>query len=240
MTRARHPGPVSLAGLRWLAAVGPAPLEAWATAMGWAPSTAKSHAARLAREGWTEACSMTRGQGSLYFATRTGTEMARLDATPVVRTPAPMTWAHHEACAWTAAWLTVRGRRVVGGRQLLADDRWRGEVHWLEHGGVRRRGHRPDLAAGLRAGGPLLPIEVELATKSSARLRAILGLYSGWITSGKTTAVIYICQSELVAEHIRAQGARVGVAAARKTLRVEMLDRIRDAARTSRGEASAT
>ena len=93
--------------------------------------------------------------------------------------PAPTTWAHHAACAWTAAWLTARGRTMLGPRELLTSAEWLAEVQWIERHGVRRRGHRPDLVGGVGAGGPLLPIEVELAVKSAQRLRAILGSARG-------------------------------------------------------------
>ena len=33
------PGPASMEGLRWLCRVGPAPIDAWACAMGWLPVT---------------------------------------------------------------------------------------------------------------------------------------------------------------------------------------------------------
>src|SRR5438270_10606752 len=108
MTRVLRPGWATLAGLRWLARVGPAPLEAWRCAMGWSEVAARSHARRLEAEGWLERQPMTRGQGSLFLATRTG---VRMTAIPLraASTPAPTWWAHHCACAWAAAWLTVRG-----------------------------------------------------------------------------------------------------------------------------------
>ncbi len=40
VSRAAGPGASSVRGLRWLASVGPAPVAAWATAMGWAMPTA--------------------------------------------------------------------------------------------------------------------------------------------------------------------------------------------------------
>jgi len=46
------PGPLTLAGLRWLAAVGPSPLGAWGLAMGWSRPVTCSHAKRLREVGW--------------------------------------------------------------------------------------------------------------------------------------------------------------------------------------------
>jgi hypothetical protein len=153
--------------------------------------------------------------------------------------PAPTTWAHLEAVAWTAAWLAARGRHVVGTRELLLDDAWRGELEWLERSGLRRRGHPPDLAGGLTAGGPLLPIEVELASKSPTRLRAILGLHASWIAARKTGAVMYVCGSAKLADRIRREGAGVGLEADGTTLRVELLESIREAALAARSDESA-
>jgi len=193
MRRAVNPGDALLAGLEWLARVGPAPLSAWEVAMGWAAPTARSHAVRLIRAGFIDRTTTTHGGESLYFATRRGVEMTKLKTAHVASPPAPTTWAHHAACAWTAAWLTARRRTVVGPRELLAGSEWLAEVQWIERHGVRRRGHRPDLIGGVRAAGPRLAIEVELAAKSTQRLRAILGLHARWITAGKARAVIYIC-----------------------------------------------
>jgi hypothetical protein len=126
-----------------------------------------------------------------------------------------------------------RGRHVVGGRELLLDDAWTGELEWLERDGLRRRAHRPDLAAGLAADGPLLPVEVELASKSLARLRAILALHASWMAAGKSGAVIYVCGAQRLADRVLAQGAQLGLAPDRKTLRVELLDTVPAKARTA-------
>ena len=106
------PGPASLAGLAWLARVGPAPVEAWRSAMGWSVSVAGSHARRLERAGWLARHRMTRGQGSLLAATRRGVRMSGL-AVSAPATPAPTWWAHDCACAWTAAWLVYPRARVA-------------------------------------------------------------------------------------------------------------------------------
>lgn len=234
MTRTLKPGSGSLAGLRWLASVGAAPMDAWAVAMGWGQSAVYSHASRLSAAGWTASCQMTHGAGSLIYPTPGGVRVAGLLASPLAAAPAPTTWAHCEACAWVAAWLTARGRQMAGPRELLLEDFWCGELEWLERSGIRRRGHCPDLAGGLRADGPMLPIEVELASKSTPRLRAILALHASWIAAGKTAAVIYVCGTQKLAQRIRREGSAVGLASEHKTLRVELLQTIRQAALAAR------
>jgi hypothetical protein len=62
-------------GLMWLARVGPSPLDPWRFAMGWCEVAAQNHAQRLEKMGWLERVSMVRGEGSLFFATRTGVRM---------------------------------------------------------------------------------------------------------------------------------------------------------------------
>ena len=92
---------------------------------------------------------------------------------------------------------------------------WRGELRWRERGELRRRGHRPDLAGRL-PDGQVLPIEVELTEKSSARLKAVLELHSEWIAAGKSAAVIYVCGDEGIAERVLADGAQVGLSVDRE------------------------
>jgi hypothetical protein len=234
MRRAVNPGEGSLAGLRWLARVGPAPLSAWGVAMGWSAPTARSHVVRLIRAGYIDRTTTTHGGESLQFATRRGVKMTELTTAHVALAPAPTTWAHHAACAWTAAWLTARGRTMIGSRELLTSAEWLAEVQWIERHGVRRRGHRPDLVGGVGLGGPLLPIEVELAAKSTQRLRAILGLHAAWITAGKARAVIYICATGQVADRVAHEARGVGLSSEHTTLRIELLETIRTAAITAR------
>ena len=71
-----RPGPSTVAGLKWLAKVGPAPLGAWGIAMGWGQAAVYSHARRLRAESWLAMCSRTRGEGSLVYASRTGVRYA--------------------------------------------------------------------------------------------------------------------------------------------------------------------
>lgn len=207
--------------------------------MGWEPVTARSHLLRLVQAGLVGRCAAQRGEGPLIFANRAGVQESGVEAAPIISPPAPTTWAHWQACAWTAAWLTARGRHVVGGRELLVDEGWEGELEWLERGGWRRRGHRPDLAASLSADGPLLPIEVELAGKSTARLRTILALHASWIAAGKTPAVIYVCGTPKRAASVIRQADHVGLSRVAHTLRVEVLDTVRQAAVDARREATA-
>jgi hypothetical protein len=202
--------------------------------MGWAASTTFSHAARLIAAGLADSCRLRHGEGSLIYATRSGVEASGAFAPPLPRAPAPNTWAHLEACAWTAAWLTARGRHVTGSRSLLLDDGWKGELEWLERDGLRRRAHRPDLLTGQRADGRLLPVEVELSNKSPKRLRAVLGLHAAWIAAGKTSATIYVCGPNQLAERVRREAAEFGLSSERKTLRVELLATVITAARATR------
>lgn len=109
--------------------------------------------------------------------------------------PGVVHMAHCDASAWTAAWLTARGRDVVVPRQMLIRPEWRGQLHWRERGETRRRGHRPDLAARL-PDGAVLPIEVELTEKSPERLKAVFALHVEWLMSGHSAGVIYVCASQ--------------------------------------------
>jgi hypothetical protein len=216
------PGPSSLRGLRWLAQVGPAPLQAWAVAMGWGQAAVYSHARRLRAAGWLERCSRPPGEPNLVYASRAGVRRSGVDAAVLQRPPRPVTWPHVEASAWTAAWLTARGRELQGPRQLLVQEAWRGEVLWRERGESRQRGHRPDLAGQL-PDGRWMPIEVELTEKSSARLKAVIGLHASWVAAGRTPAVMYVCGSDGIAERVSSDAHQAGLSVERETLRVELL-----------------
>ena len=86
VSRRLRPCPATIDGLRWLARVGAAPIDAWACAMGWAWPTARSHATRLSRGGWVARTWLSRGQGSPLFVTRTGVHVADV---PVPESPPP-------------------------------------------------------------------------------------------------------------------------------------------------------
>lgn len=231
MGRDLRPGPASIRGLAWLARVGPAPLGAWRCAMGWSEVAARSHARRLEREGWLERHPMTRGQGSLFVATATGVRVAGVPVRAAV-TPAPTWWAHLSGCAWAAAWLTARGRGLIGSRELLADSSWSGEISWHDRKGFHRAGHRPDLVA--RYNTAAIAIEVELAQKTADRLRAILGLHAAWRVARRTGGVVYICGDEDGVARLRKLAPSVGLHAdGGGGLRVELLEVIKAEARTA-------
>lgn len=191
--------------------------------MRWAPVTARSHAARLSRLGWVGRTSMARGAGSLLFATTLGVQVAGVAAESAPE-PAPTWWSHLAACAWVAAWLTVRQREMLGPRELLLDESWRGELFGLA--GSRPIVHRPDLV-GVVPGRLPAAIEVELTRKSKERLRAILGLHASWIATGRSGACVYVCGNTDVLYLVVAQAAQVGLEVGNGSLRVELLDTIR-------------
>jgi hypothetical protein len=101
-----------------------------------------------------------------------------------------------------AAWLTVRGREFIGGRELLERDGWSGEISWWDYNGHHESRHRPDLV-GIRADGRSVAVEVELASKSVERLRAILYRHAVWRAAGKTNGAWYICGDEEGRERIK-------------------------------------
>jgi hypothetical protein len=220
MGRAVRPGPASLEGLRWLARVGPAPLDAWRCAMGWSQVAARSHGHRLERADWLARFPMTRGEGSLFVATRTGVGVLGLPLR-AVGTPAPTWWAHHCGCAWAAAWLGVRGHPFLGDRELLEDPGWSGRISWHDHDAR----HRPDLIAITPNGGHAA-IEVELAQKSIERLRAIITMYGHWWASG--IGVIYICGDQDGCDRVKRVAEKTGlIATGEGGLRIELLETIK-------------
>ena len=121
--------------------------------MGWGRTAVYSHTHRLLSSALVgDVFAMTHGEGSLVYASRAGVRFRGVPAAAVEKRPSPVSWAHCEACAWTAAWLTARGRGMVGPREMLVRTDWRGELRWRERGELRRRGHRPDLAGRLPTG----------------------------------------------------------------------------------------
>lgn len=223
------PGPASIEGLRWLCRVGAAPLDAWRLAMGWAPGNARSHVARLTRAGWLARVARPLGQGSLYYATPLGVRVAGVDL-PAAPAPAPTWWDHHDASAWVAAWLSVRGREMIGPRELIASEAWRAEL--APAPGAKRVIHTPDLIGTIPGHLPAV-VEVELTRKSRARLQAILGLYLGWIAAGKIGACVYVCGNADVHKLVLAQAQHVGLGDGR--LRLETLEAIKEIARREAG-----
>lgn len=193
-----------------MARMGPSSLDPWRLAMGWSEVAARSHARRLEREGWLGRVAMAPGEGSLFWATRLGVRVAAVDVYGVGERSAGK-WAHDVGCAWTAAWAMTRGHRVIGARELLVEREWSDVLEWADRYGPRRSGHRPDLLAFVRDAEWPVAIEVELAPKSNARLKAILGLHQRWIREGRTTGVTYVCGDEAGCRRIAARGREVGL-----------------------------
>ncbi len=98
---------------------------------------------------------MTRGLGSLLVATDRGVRVAEVAVSDAAR-PAPTWWAHDSACAWTAAWLSVRGRDRRGPREILADPQLQGQLEWMSSAGLapRRAPPGPCGCGALRACDP--------------------------------------------------------------------------------------
>jgi hypothetical protein len=186
--------------------------------------------ARLTRERWLDRVARPLGQGSLFFATRQGVAVAGIDVLPVPA-PAPTWWLHLEACAWVAAWLTAREREMIGSRELLARHAWHGELLGLP--GPRELVHRPDLV-GVVPGRRPAAVEVELRRKSKARLRAILKLHARWIAAGQSGACVYVCGDREIRELVCGQAALVGLSPDDGSLRIEMLETIKQLALEAR------
>ena len=179
-----------------------------------------SHASRLVAAGWAERAAETHGAGSLIYATRAGVAMTGVHRGTLATAPAPTTWAHCEACAWTAAWLTVRGRTMVGPRELLASDEWLAEVQWIERHGVAASWASPDLIGGAGAG------------RAAAADRGRAGRANRPTAAGdprhctrrgsrpaRARAVIYICATDKLAERVTREARGVGLSAEHTTLR---------------------
>jgi hypothetical protein len=222
------PGRASVNGLGWLARVGPAPPDAWACAMGWSRASAFSHAQRLEAGGWLVRCRTVWGHGSLLIATRQGVELAGVGVTAAC-VPAPTWWAHLQACAWTAAWLTARGREIQGSREVLADPSWSGKLRWRDRRGHHVVGHRPDLA--WLVDGQRVAIEVELARKSTRRLEAIIALHAKWRSEGRTAGLIYVCVDAPLGARVRELAIGQGLNTSKGGgLRIETLAEVRQQA----------
>ena len=104
--------------MAWLVRVGPAPVEAWACAMGWGRRSGFSHAERLERERWVVRCPMTLGRGSLLVATRAGVRMTGLDVA-AARRP----WFGSESTTQIRVLITQRLRGFWHDTEGVFDDR---------------------------------------------------------------------------------------------------------------------
>jgi hypothetical protein len=167
---------------------------------------------------------MTRGEGSLFLATRAGIAVSGVPVRAACP-PAPTWWTHHCAVAWTAAWVKLRGHGLIGARELLDGDQWSGEISWRDRSGFKTAKHRPDLVA-CRSGGRPIPIEVELTKKSAARLRAVLERHAVWRSGGQTGGVMYVCADAEGCERVKKHAADVGLFIG-GGLRLELLDTIK-------------
>lgn len=108
--------------------------------MGWGLVAARRHARRLEDQRWLERHRMTRGDGSLFVASRQGVLVSGV-AVSASAAPSPMLEAHDCACAWTAAWFTVRGADWQGPREVLADPDLKGDLEWQTRSGWRCTAH---------------------------------------------------------------------------------------------------
>lgn len=163
---------------------------------------------------------MVRGDGKLLVPTRRGVRECRL-AVSAPGALEPDRWAQHCACAWTAAWLTVRGRDWRGPREVLADPQLEGQVRWMSRNGPRHHGHRPDLAVVIPSG--VVAIEVDVDGSSDDHRSRVLTMYERWVASERLVGVIYICRSDLGADRIARLANHQGL----DQLRVEVLSTIR-------------
>jgi hypothetical protein len=205
--------------------------------MGWSEVAARHHARRLERERWLERCPMLRGQGSLFWTTRKGVRVLGLPLIAVTD-PASTWWAHDSACAWTAAWATIRGRQFLGPREVLIAPEWSGRLQWADSHSYKRSGHRPDIV--LFYSGHAIAIEVELVAKSTTRLDAILKLHKQWIIDGTTYGVIYVCGDEAGSRRIESAADRVGLSHLGRRSRIELLETIKLQTRTEFERSRAT
>jgi hypothetical protein len=135
-----------------------------------------------------------------------------------------------------AAWLTARGREMLGPRELLVDDSWSGELIGLA--GPRRTMHRPDLVGVVPSRRPAA-IEVELRRKSNSRLPAILNLHARWIATGRSGACVYVCGDAVMRELVISQAEIAGLTLEDGGLRIELLETIKQLAIAAADETAA-
>jgi hypothetical protein len=161
----------------------------------------------------------------MFFITRTGVRVLGLALRAPDR-PGPNWWEHNSACAWTAAWLTVRERRFLGEPEISQSGEWSERLNWYDRSGHKKSGHRPDLIAWPPGATKPYAIEVELAQKSRTRLSAILGVHDDWILHNKIEALLYIVGDQEGARRIRRAADRK-LFLRKGYVRIELLDTIK-------------
>jgi len=181
-------------------------------------------ARRLESEGWLGRVPLLWGQGSMFYVTKLGVRVlgTGLGAQPA---PQPNWWPHNSACAWTAAWLTVRERRFLGEPEIRHSGEWAERLIWYDSRGWKKSGHRPDLIAWA-PNEDVYAVEVELARKSKARLNAILSLHNNWMLHGTLRALLYIVGDKDAARRIRI-GMQRNLFLTEGRVRIELLDTIK-------------
>ncbi len=228
-------GPGSMAGLRWLARVGPCPLDAWRAAMDWSEVAARSHARRLEAAGWLAREPMIRGDGCLFWATRAGIREAGVSARPIRRV-APVFWGQHCAEAWVAAWVRLCGSEFLGQREILERPEWAGELRWRDDRGAHEVVLRPNLIAIL-GDGERIAVQFELTRISSVRRRAELMQHADWIACGQSIQLLYVCADPESRDRIRKEASSVGLSEQEGTVRVELASAIKGQALKMFGES---
>jgi hypothetical protein len=163
----------------------------------------------------------------MFYVTKNGIRVLGIGLrAPAV--PEPNWWAHHSACAWAAAWLTVRERRFLGEPEIRHSGEWAERLIWYDSRGWKKSGHRPDLIAWA-PNEDVYAVEVELARKSKARLNAILSLHNNWMLHGKLRALLYIVGDKDAARRIRI-GMQRNLFLTEGRVRIELLDTIKQQA----------
>ena len=214
------PGPKSMQALAWIARVGATPFDALVLVMGCSRRKALDHVRRLQDAGLVTRAAMRRGDGTLVLLTRAGAREAGCP-TRRARPLAPHAWAHASGCAWTSAWLELRGRAWVSEREILEDDLWSYDLRYRDHRGTVRVTHRPDLVVQMGSGP--IAIEVELQRKAPARLRGICAMYAELTEDdGPLAGVIYIATARTSASSSRA--ARTTAACSPRAEHAELRD----------------
>jgi hypothetical protein len=139
-------------------------------------------------------------------------------------TPAPTWWAHDVACAWTAVWMTVRGRTFVGPRELFVDPDSSGRLELVDRiSGRALVIGRTSSGWSTTAGSRLMSSSVRSPSEGSTRSCAPAANGSG---TRKTNGIVYICGNEAGSRRIPRVNERVNVTPG-YCRRLELLDAIK-------------